>query len=101
MERWSVKRIGGDLQLSTLEKSQMTTVLSAFLIANAGLLLAIGSALSILGLVGLSLFATDGEREIINSREEQDGLEAEHGEHLRTLSFSALAPTQPTGRLLP
>jgi hypothetical protein len=60
----------------------MTTELSAFLVANAGSLIAISAALSILGLVGLALFATDGGREMLDREEEQDGFE--HGRHLRT-----------------
>ena len=51
----------------------MTTELSAFVVANAGSLTAMSAALSILGLVGLAIFATDDRREMLVREEEQDG----------------------------
>jgi hypothetical protein len=40
------------------------------------------AALSVLGLVGLALFAADGGREILKREEEQDSLDAERGRQL-------------------
>jgi hypothetical protein len=60
----------------------MTTELSAFLVANADSLMTLIAALSVLGLVGLALFAADGGREILKREEEQDSLDAERGRQL-------------------
>jgi hypothetical protein len=60
----------------------MTTELSAFLVANAASLMTLIAALSVLGLVGLALFAADGGREILKREEEQDSLDAERGRQL-------------------
>jgi hypothetical protein len=60
----------------------MTTELSAFLVANEDSLMTLIAALSVLGLVGLALFAADGGREILKREEEQDSLDAERGRQL-------------------
>lgn len=60
----------------------MTTELSAFLVANADSLMTLIAALSVLGSVGLALFAADGGREILKREEEQDSLDAERGRRL-------------------
>jgi hypothetical protein len=51
----------------------MTAALSAFLISNAASLIAMSAALSILGLVGLALFAKDAGGEQLPDADEEKG----------------------------